>query len=506
MFYFCSILCTPTAPQRMRRVRDDKKQGVLTVVGALVSGEESMSGRTVRRAIAMTGVFGVTAGFAVTMAGVAGAAPATITWADGGKNFTRTVSNAAPLEGEVVTMSTTIAGADTVTFFEDHRPTCLTYKANSAKVAGIPVALQSSGAGLLRVAGNWDASTSPVFEFQYVIGANCGREVALNTGLKYGAVASSGENLNLGPAYVVTKNVSTTVLNPAGPLKAGIEATLTAKTLGGRAGDLVKFFSGTNEIGTAALDATGAAPFKWKPSANQAGPHDLTAKFLATPFATESVSAVQSVTVDPGDQTTQTTLILPTGAAINVDVIIEAQVSPFPGAGTVTFKNGMTELGTSPVGADGKASVVQNFTVPGNKSITAIFSGAPGFAGSTATAQTLNVTDPGATDVATTITLNLPAIAQKGQYVFLRANVAPRAVGGTLQFFSGAEPLGNPVPVKDGQASQSYMFTISGVRDVRAVYSGAPGYLGSEAAGTITVQDEPVPGTGGGSTEGIFGS
>ncbi|TJZ76923.1 Ig-like domain repeat protein [Rhodococcus oryzae] len=465
-----------------------------------------MSVSSVRRTIAMGGAFAVTAGFAVTLgAGGASAAPATITWADGGKNFTRTISNVAPAEGEVVTVSTTIAGTDTVNWFEDHRNTCITYKKDSAKVAGIPVALQSQGAGLLRVSGNWDASTSPTFEFQYVIGANCPREVALNTGIKYGAVASSGENLNLGPAYVVSKNVSTTVLNPAGPLKAGVESTLTAKTLGGRAGDLVKFFSGTNEIGSVALDATGTAAFKWKPSANQAGPHDLSAKFLATPFATESVSAVQSVTVDPGDQTTQTTLIMPAAALINVDVIIEAQVSPFPGAGTVTFKNGMTELGTAPVGADGKASVVKNFTVPGNKAITAVFSGAPGFAGSTSTAQTLSITDPGATDVATTITLDLPEIVQKGRYVFLRANVAPKAVGGTLQFFSGAEPLGNPVNVTDGLASQSYMFTVSGVRDVRAVYSGAPGYLGSEASTTITVQDEPVPG-GGGSSLPTFGS
>ncbi|SEM40618.1 Ig-like domain-containing protein [Rhodococcus maanshanensis] len=464
-----------------------------------------MSGRSVRRTIAMAGAFAVTAGFAVTMgAGGASAAPATITWADGGKNFTRTISNVAPAEGEVVTVSTTIAGTDTINWFEDYRPTCITYKKDSAKVAGLPVALASNGAGLLRVAGSWDASTSPTFEFQYVIGANCAREVALNTGIKYSAVASSGENLNLGPAYVVTKNVSTTVLEPVGPLKAGVESTLKSKVLGGRAGDLVKYFSGTNEIGSAALDATGAASFKWKPAANQAGPHDLTAKFLATPFATESVSAVQSVTVDPGDQTTQTTLIMPSSSPINVDVIIEAQVSPFPGAGTLTFKNGITVLGTAPVGADGKASVVQNFTVPGNKTITAVFSGAPGFAGSTSTAQTLNITDPGAVDVATTTTLNVPAIAQKGVYVFLRANVAPRANGGTVQFFSGAEPLGNPATVKDGLASVSYLFTTSGVRDVRAVYSGAPGYLGSEASTTVTVQDEPLP--AGGSSLPTFGS
>ncbi|MFF0815990.1 hypothetical protein ACFYVR_12695 [Rhodococcus sp. NPDC003318] len=51
------------------------------------------------------------------------------------------------------------------------------------------------------------------------------------------------------------------------------------------------------------------------------------------------------------------------------------------------------------------------------------------------------------------------------------------------------------------------MFTAGGTFDVRAVYSGAPGCLGSETATTVTVTDEPVPG-GAGSVDltSIFGS
>ncbi|GAA4471455.1 hypothetical protein GCM10023094_02200 [Rhodococcus olei] len=423
-------------------------------------------------------------------------------------NFTRTVSNATPSEGEVVTATTTVTGAgNTINWVEDTRPTCLNYKQDTAKVNGLPVAVSSLGAGTVRVSGSWDAGTTQTYEFQYTVGANCTREVAQTTGVSYNGTTASGQYLNQGPAYTIKKNTTTTALDAVGSLKGGVKSTLTARVLGGRAGDLVKFYKGADEVGSGALDAAGVATFAWTPSNTDAGTFDITAKFLATPFALESVSPAQSIAIQPGDQTTQTTLIIPTTALINTDVVLEAQVSPFPGAGTVTFKNGMTVLGTANVGADGKASVVQNFNVTGDKAITAVFSGAPGFAGSTSTAQTIRVSEPGATDVATTLTLDIPAQAQRGHYIFLRANVAPKATAGTVQFFSGNEPLGNPVNVKDGLASQSYMFNASGTFDVRAVYSGAPGFLGSDTTGTITVTDDPVPGTGGGTgSAGMFGS
>lgn len=413
--------------------------------------------------------------------------------------FTRTLSNSTPGESEVVTATTTVTGAgNTVTWLEDTRPTCLNYKNDSAKVNGLAVAVSSVGAGLVRVAGSWDAATEQKFEFQYTVGANCAREVAQNTGVSYGGTTASGAYRTQGPAYTITKNATTTALDPVGALKGGVTSTLTAEVLGGRAGDLVKFFKGTDEIGTGSLDASGAAAFDWTPSNTDAGTFDITAKYLATAYALESVSAAQSITIEAGDQSTQTTLSVPTTALVNTDVVLEAQVSPFPGAGTVTFKNGATELGTATVGADGKASVVQNFSVTGDKVVTAVFSGAPGFAGSTSASQTIRVGEPGAADVATTLTLAIPAQAQTGQYVFLRSTLSPRASGGTVQYFSGSEPLGNPVNVKDGAATQSYMFNHSGTFDVRAVYSGAPGFLGSESATTVVVTDEPVPGTGGG--------
>ncbi|MGW6693389.1 Ig-like domain-containing protein [Rhodococcus sp. NPDC054953] len=469
-----------------------------------------MSGMSGRRMIAAASALGVAAGFAVALGtGVANADPATVSWTDGGASFTRTLSNPTPAEGEVVTATTTVTAAgNTINWLEDVRPTCMNYKQDSVKVNGLPVPVAAVGAGTVKVQGSWDATTEQKFEFQYTVTANCTREAAQNSGVSYGGSAASGAYTTQGPGITVTKNATTTTLQPVGALKGGVQSTLTAKVTGGRANDVVKFYKGADEIGTGMLAADGVATYAWTPSNNDAGTFDITAKFLGTGFALESVSAAQNVTIEAGDQVTRTTVIVPATSLVNTDVVLEAQVEPFPGAGTVTFKNGMTVLGTVDVDANGKASLVQNFTVSGAKTITAVFSGAPGFAASTSAAQTIQVGVPGGADVATTLTLDIPAQAQAGRYIFMRANVAPKASGGTVQYFSGQEPLGNPVNVNDGLAQQSYLFSEVGVFDIRAVYSGAPGFLPSESTTTITVTDEPLPNTGGGSSDlmGMFAS
>lgn len=467
-----------------------------------------MSGMSGRRTVATVGAFAVAAGFAVTMGSpVAGADPATITWTDGGMTFVRAVTDATPTEGQVVTVTTTVTGAgNTINWLEDARPTCLNYKQSSATVNGLPATVSSISAGTVRVAGSWDAATTQTFVFQYTVAANCTRDAAQSSGIAYNGTTASGQYSTQGPALTVKKNATTTALDPVGSLKAGVKSTLTAKVLGGRAGDLVDFFKGADLVGSGALSAAGVATYAWTPSNADAGTFDVTAKYLSTPYALESVSPVQSITITAGDQSTATTLSVPATALLNTDVTLEAQVSPFPGGGTVTFKNGLADLGTVPVGTDGKASLVQQFNVTGAKNVTAVYSGATGFAGSTSPVQTITVGVPGATDVATTVTLDIPAQVQRGNFTFLRANVGPKPTGGTLQFFSGNEPLGNPVSVTGGLATLSYAFNASGIFDVRAVYSGAPGFLGSDTTGTITVTDDPVPGTGGTGSASMFGS
>jgi hypothetical protein len=180
-------------------------------------------------------------------------------------------------------------------------------------------------------------------------------------------------------------------------------------------------------------------------------------------------------------------------------VNIAATVTPAPEGGTVQFFDGGTPIG-APVGVVGSAAVLAHtFDTAGSHAITASFSGAPGFAASSAPAATVVVSNPAPNEEATSTVLSAPGTATPGQSVTLSATVAPATAGGTVQFFDGATAIGGPVPLTAGAATLSHTFT-EGAHSVTAVYSGGPGFLGSSSnARVINVSEivtPPVGGTG----------
>jgi len=80
--------------------------------------------------------------------------------------------------------------------------------------------------------------------------------------------------------------------------------------------------------------------------------------------------------------TTTTVTSTPNPSASGTPVTLTATVTP-PAAGTptgtVTFKDGTTVLGTAPVDGTGKATLTTSNLTPGTHSITAVYSGGPGF-------------------------------------------------------------------------------------------------------------------------------
>ncbi|SDE36536.1 Ig-like domain (group 3) [Rhodococcus tukisamuensis] len=453
-----------------------------------------MSVGNTRRVIGGVSAFAVAAGFAVTAGvGMAGAAPSSVSWADGNSNFTRTVSNTTPVEGEIVTtsmkfMRKALTVVEYVQAVKDFHPACMTYVDGSAKVDGSPRGLESQGADFVRVTGDWSVypniePKSRTFEFSYKVGANCDRDVAMNTWTDYSGSLGSGSYPNKGTTVTVSKNVTTTVLAavPAG-VRVGQSVPLSATVTGGVDGNVVEFFDGTTKLGQGPL-AAGKAAFAWTPAA--AGGHSLTAKFLGTAKANESVSAAQNVPVTPADVVTTTAVTGPATAVAGADVTLNVQVSPAPSGGTVQFKDGATNLG-GPVtlGADGKGSITQQFA-SGARSVTAVYSGAGEFLTSTSAAHTVAVSPA---DVATTTVVSGPATAVEGTDVTFDVQVSPAPVGGTVQFKDGAADLGAPVSLDAaGKGSITQQFA-AGARSVTAVYSGAGEFLTSTSgAHSVTV-------------------
>ncbi|MBT2264978.1 Ig-like domain-containing protein [Rhodococcus erythropolis] len=462
-----------------------------------------MSVSSARRAVAGLSVFAVAAGFAVVAGvGVAGAAPETpgsLTWNANNYEYTRTISNVTPSEGETITVKTVFKRKNIVVDYlyaiKDVHPTCLTYVEGSAKVNGSTRSVESKGADFVRVKGSpteWPLynNDSKTFEFQYTVGADCTREVPLDTSVHYNASVTSSDFQNKGPAVTVSKNVSTTTLSPASGVKVGQSVALSATVTGGADGDSVEFFDGATKIGAGAL-ANGVATLAW--TAADVRTHSVTAKYLGNAKVATSTSSAIDVVVSEADKNTATTITGPASAVAGESVTLEASVSPVPAGGTVQFKDGATDLGGAvAVDANGKASLA-NAYAEGAHSIVAVYSGSGVYQTSTSAPHALTVA-PVVVEENTTTTLVGPSTASTGEALSFTASVSTGAAGGTVQFKEGGRDLGPSVPVDAaGKATTTPTFNVAGEYSITAVFSGSGNYLGSTSNTQTVNVKAPAP-------------
>src|SRR6476619_4813993 len=251
--------------------------------------------------------------FALLGAGVADAAPATITWDSGSSRYIRDISNTTPAVGDTITVKTRFERTSWVDEYiynvKDRHHSCLTYVPGSAKMSGssdYPVENPEVNADEAYVRASWGSTDwvvrsrpgfwdAPTFSVSYKVGANCPRGTALTTGMDYGGSLGSGNFGDKGPSITIGKSNSTTTLAAVTGARVGVPSTLTANVTGGAAGDTIEFRDGSTPIGTATLDGAGTATLAWTPTVR--GSHTLTASFPDTAFATASQSAPVTVQV-----------------------------------------------------------------------------------------------------------------------------------------------------------------------------------------------------------------
>ncbi|MFC4605417.1 Ig-like domain-containing protein [Rhodococcus kronopolitis] len=476
-----------------------------------------MTQSSIRRVVGGVSALAVAAGFATVLgAGVAGAAPGSVSWSDGDSNFVRTVSNTTPVEGEVVTTSMKFTRSapgvvEYVQAVKDFHPACLTYVDGSAKVDGSPQGLESQGADFARVTGSWAVypninPKSHTFEFSYKVGANCDRDVAMNTWTDYSGSLGSGSYPNKGTNVTVSKNVTTTVLAavPAG-VQVGQAVPLTATVTGGAAGGNVDFFDGTAQIGSGTLDAAGVATVSWTPAVR--GAHALTAKFAATSKANASASAQQNIQVAQSDAVSTTALAAVSGAQVARSSTLKATVSPAGAGGTVVFKDGGATLAEVNVAANGEATYAWVPATAGDHAITATFSGRSGVTGSTGS-QTVTVAASSTENTASSTVLTVGANPQVGQESSVSAKVTPANAGGSVTFKENGVVVGTANVDASGAASTLWTPSEAGLRNVVAEFSGAGTVNASSDAVSVDVATGNPGGgnVGGGSLGSLFGS
>lgn len=185
-----------------------------------------MSKKMGRQLVAGASAVAMAAGVAVTMgAGAASAAPASVTWSDGGTKFTRTVDEANPAAYEMVKVSLkierTAVPVEYVQQVKDLHDPCLVYETHSAKVNGVSAGGEEVKPDYVKVTGSWAVEpligTTRTFEFRYTVSPNCARGVELRpASTHYAGTLGSGQYDNKGPYFTVKAG------GPTGPILPGL--------------------------------------------------------------------------------------------------------------------------------------------------------------------------------------------------------------------------------------------------------------------------------------------
>ncbi len=274
-------------------------------------------------------------------------------------------------------------------------------------------------------------------------------------------------------------NTTTTVESSLNPSDYGqsvtFTATVTPATSGSPTGN-VSFYDGATLLGSAALSAGSASISTSTLTVNS---HSITASYEGDTGYAGSTSSVLSQVVSA--QTTTTTLGASASASsYGQSVTFTATVTSGLGtpAGTVSFFDGLTQIGTGTLNGAGQAAVTLSTLGIGSHSITASYAGNSQYIGSSSSALALAVSQATTT---TTIT-SAPNPSLVGQNVTFTATVVS-ATGaipvGTVTFKRGSTTLGTGTIDGTGHATFSTSALPSGPNNVNAIYGGSTNFVGS---------------------------
>ena len=286
----------------------------------------------------------------------------------------------------------------------------------------------------------------------------------------------AGDNNNAGsasPALLQTVTIATTSTTvtsslPSAPQGGPVVFSAAVKGNGGIPTGTVQFLDNSSMIGTGKLDATGAASYS---TTNLAlGAHTITAAYLGDALDSPSNSgALQQTIISATSALTFTSSANPAvfGSALALNLAIQGTgAQP---TGSITLMDGQTSLGTQALSAAGTASFSGSTLSIGLHTLSAIYSGDPDHAATTAT-LTQHIVE----STSTSLTSSAPN-ANAGASVTWTASVAgsnKQPITGTITFQDGTTALA-AIPVNaSGAASYNSAALAIGTHTMTAVYSG----------------------------------
>jgi hypothetical protein len=269
---------------------------------------------------------------------------------------------------------------------------------------------------------------------------------------------------------------STSLQSSASSADIGGSVTLTANLTPATTTGTVTFYNGSTAIGTANVNV-GAATLNTTFAAS--GNITLKAVFAGNSSWETSTSNQVSLFVTGDTPSTVVLQVAPTSLIIGYSATLTATVSPAAATGSVIFYDGTVLLGNCTV-TGGTCTLVNAFMSAGSQSLTAVYNGDTTYISSTSSAVNLQVSNPGPTPSATTLTLSEYS-GYDGDFVTLTATVTPSAATGQVDFYDNGSLVGHAM-VSSGKAAYSQVFTVTGDNEIIAIYDGDTTYSSSKSA------------------------
>ncbi len=264
---------------------------------------------------------------------------------------------------------------------------------------------------------------------------------------------------------------------------ATVSNTSTAAGTAAPAGS-VSLSEGNTLLATAPLapNASGVSVAALPVTLSNAGSHILTATYVPATAASLSSSGILTETITAAPPILTTISATPNPVTIGQTVTLTASVTsaaPLPGGpATVLFSDGVTPLGTVPLGANGTAALAVSTLSLGAHQITAALH-TPDFASARSTSSAVTVQVNGLAARLSLIASPSPTALATAP-VTLTASLLPTgslptapSLAGTVTFFDGALPLGIAPLSTTAQAMLTTVALAPGPHTLTASFSGS---------------------------------
>jgi hypothetical protein len=277
---------------------------------------------------------------------------------------------------------------------------------------------------------------------------------------------------------VALNSTSTTLSSAPNPSVSGQSVLLTATvhSAAGTPTGVVTFFDGATTLGMGTLNASAVATFSTTTLA--VASHSITAVYGGdSAFATSTSAALVHQVVKASTATTLASA--PNPSVFGQSVVLTATVTiTAPGAGTpagsVTFMDGATVLGTGTLNSSGVATFSTSALAVASHSITGVYGGNASLSTSTSAALA-HVVNKAPTTATITSSTNPASISQSITFTATIAVVAPGAgiPAGTVQFVIDGTNFGSAITLVNGSAtSAATSFAAAGTHTIKVVYAG----------------------------------